>query len=259
MAPRGDFLLDTQSRRPVVMLSAGIGITPMIAMVDHLMSANLERPRFPDRRAFFLHFVRNGADFAFGTHLRALKARRPNLATHVRFSEPRDLDIAGVDYDSSGLVDSQLISGMLALDDCEFYLCGPQPFMQQAYDILLDLGIRDDRIRSESFGPASIKRRPQQGQAGAPLTTAVESAVVRFRKSGRQLQWTDASGFLLDSAEASGLELPWSCRSGSCGTCRVPIVTGEVTYSSLPAAPVDASSALLCCALPATAELVVDA
>jgi uncharacterized protein len=259
MAPRGDFVLDTQSKRPVVLISAGVGVTPMIAMVDFLTSAYTERPRFPDRRAWFLHFVKNSREHAFGAHIRSLAEHRPNLVTHVRYSEPLSRDVLGADFHSIGLIDAALLKQLLPLDDYDFCLCGPQAFMQRAYDILLDLGARDEHIRFESFGPASIERRPERIASLPGLSPPTEHAVIRFERSGRQIDWAPSMGSVLDAAEAAGLSLPWSCRSGSCGTCRVDVVSGQATYAVRPAASIDPKSALLCCALPATPALVVDA
>ncbi len=268
MRPRGEFVLDAESQRPVVLISAGIGITPMIAMVEYLTSAHTERPRFPDRRVWFLHFVRNGTDHAFGAHLRSLVARRSfetargqrsNLVTCIRYSEPRNSDVPGTDFDGTGVIDAALIKDLLPFDDYDFYLCGPPGFMQSAYDILLGLGARDERISAESFGPASLQRRTVRVDPALSLTPAVDRAVIRFQRSGKQLDWTPSMGPVLDAAEAAGLNLPWSCRSGSCGTCRAPVVSGRATYAMRPSASIDDASALLCCALPATSELIVDA
>lgn len=255
LAPRGDFVLQTPGERPVVLISAGVGVTPMIAMVDFLTSAHSERPRYPDLPLLFMHFARNTREHAFARHLRSLASRRTNLRLHFRFDEPLATDRAGVDYDSIGQIDSELIAALRLPAECDVYLCGPTGFMQRAYDLLLAAGIPNERIAFESFGPSSIAR----ARVETPLAPPVHRAVVRFQKSGRVLEWRPPSGFLLDAAKVAGLDLPWSCREGHCGTCRARVLSGSVTYAQHPVAPSSPGSALLCCALPASADLVIDA
>ncbi|MFM2043070.1 MAG: hypothetical protein RLY86_1646 [Pseudomonadota bacterium] len=256
MAPRGEFTLDLDSDRPVILLSGGIGVTPMIAMLDALLGPT-DRTRRPDRRVWFIHGVRNGADHAFAEQIRLLAARHRTLTTHIRYSAPAAADMAGRDYDSTGHVDAGLLRSLLPLDDYNVYLCGPPGFMQAQYDALRSLGVRDARIRAEAFGPAALTRRPDgesagpaQAPAAAEEPAATKPVAVTFTRSGRTATWTPGGSSLLDLAEAAGVDAPYGCRSGSCGTCAARVTAGAVHHDGAGAAR-PPGHALICSAVPA--------
>jgi ferredoxin-NADP reductase len=256
-APRGDFVLDPESGRPIVLLSAGIGATPMIAMLDHLTGGLAGRPRNPDRPIFFIHAARHGGEHHFSRHVRRLAERNANLTVHVRYSRPRPQDLPGHDHDSAGRIDRALLQKLLPLDEYDVYLCGPEGFMQSAYDLLTSLGIADERIHTEAFGPARLARRSSQLRGSQRAAPAAEAGVT-FRRSGKRMAWEPAKGTLLDLAEAAGLELPWSCRAGVCGTCTAGVVEGAVTYVDEPTARCGPDEALICSAVPGSPELALD-
>jgi len=259
MAPRGNFVLDPGSRRRVLLLSAGVGVTPMVAMLNHLMGGTEQRMRYPHRRVKFVHAARHGGEHAFGAHVRALARERPTLTVHVRYSAPRPQDISGRDYDSAGRIDAELLRSLLPLDNYDVYLCGPAGFMQSMYDILLELGVRDERIRWEAFGPARLERRGRrESAADRRQLEPARAATVEFRASRRTIAWDHSRGTLLDLAEASGIDAPWGCRSGACGTCAARVLDGVVTYSAPPAAEHSEGLALTCSAVPASARLTLD-
>jgi ferredoxin-NADP reductase/predicted pyridoxine 5'-phosphate oxidase superfamily flavin-nucleotide-binding protein/ferredoxin len=247
LAPRGDFFFDEGSKRPAVMISAGIGITPMIAMLNSLL-VNDGRTR-SHSTLWFIHGARDGRHHAFAADLHRMKQQYANLRTHIRFSAPEPDDQIGETYDSEGRIDRGLLTQLLPLDDYEFYLCGPPGFMQSVYDVLRSVNVPDGRIHLESFGPASVRRdRPLPAP---PLHAASEEAVeVRFARSGIIALWTPAAGSLLDLAEAQGLAPAFSCRSGLCGTCVTPIISGAVHYTDPPEAAVAPGEVLICCAVP---------
>ncbi|MFE0757121.1 pyridoxamine 5'-phosphate oxidase family protein [Inquilinus sp. NPDC058860] len=253
LAPRGDFVLDADSRRPVLLLSAGVGVTPMIAMLNHLVGRNPDRLRHPGRGLWFVHAARDGAEHAFAAHIRALAARAPTLAVHVRYSRPRPQDVQGRDYDDAGRIDAALLRRLLPLDDYDVYLCGPAGFMQAMREVLAGLGVRPERIRSEAFAAGSAAPAAQ-----AALPPAVTEAEVEFRASGRRAAWDPSKGSLLDLAEAAGIEAPWSCRTGLCGTCAARVAEGTVTYAEPPAGAPEPGQALVCCAVPASGRVVLE-
>jgi len=253
LAPRGDFVLDADSRRPVLLLSAGVGVTPMIAMLNSLIGRNPDRLRHPGRGLWFVHAARDGAEHAFADHLRALEARAPTLTTHVRYSRPRPQDVQGRDYDDTGHIDAALLRRLLPLDDYDVYLCGPAGFMQAMREVLASLGVRPERIRSEAFAAGSAAPPDT-----AALLPAVVAAEVEFRASGHSTRWDPSKGSLLDLAEAAGIEAPWSCRSGLCGTCAARVAEGAVTYAEPPAGAPRPGEALVCCAIPASGRVVLD-
>ena len=246
MAPRGKFLLDRTSERPVVLISAGVGITPMIAMANFIINEGLRTRDF--RRCFFIHGARNGQVLAFGDHLRTLAAAHESLTTHIRFSQASDKDGIGPSHDSEGHVDIDLVKAVLPLDDYDFYLCGPQPFMQSLYRGLTGLGVREERIYYESFGPATLLKsnaepKSQRGPEDKPVS-------VKFAGADVEAVWTPDRGTLLDLAEAAGLAPAFSCRSGICGTCATKLHCGQVDYIEEPSAPHGEGEVLLCCATP---------
>jgi ferredoxin-NADP reductase/predicted pyridoxine 5'-phosphate oxidase superfamily flavin-nucleotide-binding protein len=251
LSPRGDFVFDEQSRRPAVLISAGVGITPMIAMLNSLL-VNNGRTRFHNR-IWFVHGARNSGDHAFAEYLRDLKTRHDSLALCTVYSRPAQEDRPGVSHHAEGRIDIDLLKELLPLDDYDFYLCGPAAFMQDLYDGLRAINIADDRIHLEAFGPASVRRNRPAASAAAPALVqdaADEPVEVTFAASGKTVAWTPAAGTLLELAEAQGLSPPYSCRAGLCGTCAVPVLAGAVEYRDEINAEVAPGAALICCAIP---------
>ena len=242
MAPRGKFALDRTSERPVVLISAGVGITPMIAMADFIINEGRRTRGF--RRTYFIHGARNGRVHAFGAHIRRLAAEHDSFTAHIRYSRPGEDDRLGETHDSEGHVDLELVKRVLPLDDYDFYLCGPPGFMRSLYEGLTAIGVREDRIHYESFGPATLIGR---GAAGASTTRPIE---VRFAGSDVRAEWSPEAGTLLDLAEAAGLSPAFSCRSGVCGTCATRIRFGGVDYIEEPSAPHAEDEVLICCSTP---------
>jgi ferredoxin-NADP reductase/predicted pyridoxine 5'-phosphate oxidase superfamily flavin-nucleotide-binding protein len=244
LAPRGGFTLDETAGRAVVMLSAGVGITPMIAMLNSvLVNEGRTRLHQPIR---FIHAATDGRAHAFGEHLRRKAALHSNLSVHVVYSRPGAEDALGRTHDSEGRIDRALLQRLLPLDDYEVYLCGPPGFMQASYDALLSLGVPDAQIHAETFGPATIARR----RAVAPPREDGEGIAVAFARSGKTAMWRPSSGSLLDLAEASGLAPLSACRAGTCGTCSTRLLSGWVDYDEPPAHEIAPGEALICVARP---------
>ena len=245
MSPRGDFVFKSDPRRSVVMISAGVGITPFMAMLDDLL-VNDGRTRH-HAPIWFVHGARNSTSHAFAQEL-ALKTRRhPELHSHVRYSRPLETDQLGLTHHSTGALDIALLKSLLPFDDHEFYLCGPATLMQTIYDGLIALGVRDARIHFERFGPASIRR---QTNAAAGEDDAAESVRVTFAQSGKTARWRPEHGSLLDLAERHGLTPMSSCRTGLCGTCATRIKAGSVDYRERPEHEIAPGEALICVATP---------
>ena len=255
LGPRGTFTLEADSARPVVLISAGVGITPMLAMLEQLLTdqegCGVERP------VWFIHGARNGREHAFARRVRALQKRCEGLFMHIAYSRPDESDRPGKDYDSRGRVSVDLLKSVLPFDHYEFYLCGPGPFMETLYEGLAGLGVEPARLHYEFFGPAT-RLGGDPADAAIPTDTPEDAATVEFRSSGVAGDWTRASGTLLDLAEAEGLKPLHSCRSGICQTCATPVIAGEVTYGQAPMTPPPEGQALICCSYPkASAEKLV--
>ena len=252
-APAGDFTIDLTQQRPVVLLGGGIGITPMLAMLKHVVYEGLRQQKM--RSTVVVQSARSKNDRAFERELEELEAAAGGAVRIVRIlSDVSDAE-EGADYDAAGRVDVALLSRFMSIDAYDFYLCGPPPFMQSIYDGLRARDIPDHRIHAESFGPASMVRRGD-GPTMAPTRRAPSSAPVHvvFTESLKEARWTPESGTLLELAEARGLSPDYSCRAGNCGTCRAKILAGAVTYTQEPTAAVADDEVLICCAVPAASE-----
>lgn len=144
--PYGNFCIDVQATTPVVLISGGVGLTPMVSMLARVLQS-------PGRQILFVHGARNGAVQAMKNHLRRTAAEHPNFKLWVFYSEPLERDVQGRDYDYPGLVDLRLLGESILLADADYYLCGPIPFMRMQHDALMNLGIREAHIHYEVFGP----------------------------------------------------------------------------------------------------------
>ena len=253
-APRGKFFLDPEGETPVVLLSAGVGFTPLISMLNAIVEAGAGRP------TWFVHGARNGREHAMGVHVRRVADEYENVQAHIRYSRPDPEDVAGRDYDSPGHVDVEILRRLLPGNDFDFYLCGPTPFMKSLYNGLLDWGVPEARIHYEFFGPASVLKAGGERTA-APAGACPECAgdvEVTFERSGVRANWNPSFGSILELAEAMGLSPAYSCRSGICHTCMCALEDGEVEYVEDPLIPPDPGSVLICCSKPRT-NVVVDA
>ena len=249
-APRGEFTIDAAEKRPAVLLAAGIGITPMLAMLRHLVYEGRRQRNV--RPVFLIQSARNKAERAFARELDALLAAAQGSVQLVRvLSQPQDAE-QDFDYDVTGRIDMPLLSRVLPFNDYDFYLCGPATFMQQVYNGLHGLNIVDERIHAEAFGPSSLQRTRALATAEQALPPVATQAVpVIFTQSLKEARWTPQAGSLLELAEARGLSPEYSCRAGHCGSCKTRLLSGAVAYRSSPEAAVAQDEVLICCAYPA--------
>jgi hypothetical protein len=257
MTPRGKFTLAPGSARPVVFVSGGVGITPMIAMAGHIVEEGRRTGKY--RPVWFVHGANNGRAHAFAAHLRELAAQHPAMKLHIRYSQPGADDRLGVTHDGEGHVTIDVLKELLPFDDYDFYLCGPPPFMQSLYDGLAGIGVRRERIYYESFGGGTALK--PEAKAEAPAAHPGDGAVsVRFARSAVTAEWSRERGSLLELAEAVGLAPVFGCRSGICGTCATRISNGAVQYIEEPLARRGEGQVLLCCSVPAegAAGIVLD-
>lgn len=257
-APAGAFKLERSSPRPVVLLSAGIGITPMIAILNTLL-ANTGGQAKPEH-IHFIHGARNVNEHPFAAQLMAAAEAHPHLSVHLRDSRAAVQAEHPLAARSVGRVDIAFLKRVLPFGDHDFYLCGPGAFMQDLYNGLRALNIADERIRFEAFGPASVKRSASiiangtRAEAPAPAQNAAQSSKIVFMRTGREAKWSQEAGSLLELAEANGVAVESNCRSGTCGTCSTRLLAGEVAYPSPCEAPIEPGHALICSAIPAKIE-----
>ncbi len=248
-APAGIFMLDTHSDTPVVLLAGGVGITPVLSMLNAIVDSGLRR------ETWFFYGVRNGDEHIMREHLDRIRFRCDHVHIHVCYSQPGDDDKMDRDYDHSGFVSVALLKEWLPSNEYEFYLCGPPPMMNMLTKDLQAWSVPSDRIRFEAFGPASVKTAKKSADKD---DVGPASARISFAKSGKVAQWTPDGGSLLDLAEANGVEISSGCRAGSCGTCKVAVRKGKVTYADPPAADCEPGSCLACVAQP-LGDITLDA
>ncbi|MBN3763724.1 pyridoxamine 5'-phosphate oxidase family protein [Burkholderia sp. Ac-20365] len=252
-APAGQFTIDAAERRPAVLLAAGVGVTPMLAMLRHVVYEGLRKRRV--RPTWFFHSARSLKERAFSREIERLAMSANGAVNVIRALSDTDGAREGKDFDVEGRIDVALLCDTLPFNDYDFYLCGPGAFMQSMYDGLRDLNVADNRIHAEAFGPSGLQRRKDSAAASGPVRVAADQPVpVAFVKSGKEARWNPDSGSLLELAEARGLNPEFGCRGGSCGTCRTRIVQGAVAYTVTPEFTVPDDEALICCAVPANAE-----
>lgn len=258
--PRGAFCLDRTSTRAVLLLSGGVGLTPLVSML-HTLAAHGER------RAVFIHACDNGAVHALGPEVRALAASRPGIEAHVVYRFPTDADRTAAAHQAEGVISRELLQQLLPLDDYECYLCGPPAFMQAMFGLLRGLGVAQERIAYEFFGPATVLESgatapspaapPVAPPQPALAPAAADGITVAFGKSGRSVNWSEDAQSLLALAESHGLRPPFSCRAGVCGSCKTGLLAGEVSYFEEPLDDPGAGQVLICCARPKS-SLVLD-
>lgn len=243
-APGGHFHID-RSDAPVVLIGGGIGITPVLSMLNWCVQEQ------PGREVWLYYGVRNGSELIQYSHLEALATTHPNFHLRLCFSNPLPEDQFSRDYQHRGRVDVSLLRSELTLKPYHFYICGPTAMMEGLVTALQEWGVPEARIHYEAFGPSSFKHS-SIAKAGTTATTPQGDIQVTFRKSGKQLPWQPGLGNLLEFAEASGIKVASGCRAGSCGTCQTTINAGEVTYGQVPDFDPEPGSCLLCSCTPKT-------
>lgn len=248
--PLGSFTLNSETSRPLVLIGAGVGITPLLSMLREQVALQ------QGRRIHFFQGARTLADLPFQAELRELVQRAGGLLqVHRALSAPEQHAVLGHDYEQHGRIELAQIKAALSFDDYDFYLCGPTAFTQAIYDGLRDLNVADTRIHAEAFGPSTLTRRTDgQSVTFVQPPAASEPVPVYFTSSSKEARWKPEGGSLLELAESRGLTPEFSCRGGSCGTCKTRLVSGQVHYPNPPAELPEDGSVLICCAIPAQGE-----
>ncbi|WP_434628578.1 pyridoxamine 5'-phosphate oxidase family protein [Chromobacterium sp. CV08] len=243
LPPRGDFTL-ARADRPLTLLAGGIGITPLLAMLHQLTGNPAAMPA-----TLLVYATGTVAERAFDAELEALRATAAGrLRIVTAASRPETGRRQGSDYQHAGRVDIELLLRSGADLAGDFYLCGPAGFMQALYEQLTAAGVPDENIHAEAFGPAGLLRAGQTAPALPP--PAGHAVPVRFSTSAVDAEWQPGQS-LLELAESHGLNPDFSCRAGTCGSCRAALLAGQATYLQPPAYRPRDGEILLCCAYPA--------
>jgi ferredoxin-NADP reductase len=251
-APNGHFHLDPEQERPVVLISGGVGVTPMVAMANALLETK------SSREIWFFHGARNNKDHMFKGYMSALGSDHRNVRVHICYSKPLESDVKGRDYQHQGRVTVDLFKQVLPSNNFEYFLCGPGAFMESITEDLRKWGVPDEWVHFEAFGPASVKRAAKPEAKVAVTFAPFGGLEVTFAKSGRKVTWQGGGRSLLELAEEAQIRIDAGCRAGNCGSCLVAIKSGSVEYIGAHGADVEQGSCLACICRPATA-LVIDA
>lgn len=253
-AARGSFTL-RPGDTPVVLVSAGIGVTPVLAML-HALAAEVST-----RDIWWLYGTRNGREHPFAEEARELLKVLAHGHSHVSYSAPDPGDRATIDFDAAGRLNITALADLDLPYNGDFYICGPSTFMSDLTSGLAALGVARDHIHTEMFGAgpsttpgitASPRRPPH-----LPTGLAGSGPLVSFARSGLNVRWNSTFHSLLELAEACDVPVRWACRTGVCHTCESGLVAGNVSYRPDPIdAPAD-GYLLICCAQP-QGDVVID-
>ena len=247
-APRGSFTL-RPGPSPVVLLSAGVGATPVMSMLHSLAAEKSQR------EIWWIYGARNRADHPFAGESGSLLKQLPRGRGYIVYSRPAATDQVGVDFDTPGHIDTALLEKLGVSQSSDFYLCGPSSFLQSMRDGLRNWGVLGGNVHTEIFGAlegitpgmAQVVHTPHlpQGPPGS-------GPPVAFARSGITAAWDQKFASLLELAEACDVPVRWSCRSGVCHTCMTGLIGGSITYNPEPLEKPASGNVLLCCSQPNT-------
>jgi ferredoxin-NADP reductase len=254
-SPRGSFILQS-GERPVVLLSAGIGATPVLAMLHALAAARSTRP------VLWLHGARDGQHDPFAAEVRGLLQALPHGRGYVCYSRPSSGDKIPEDFDATGHLSGSVFDQVAVSKEADVYLCGPTRFMADMKEALAAVGVAPQRVQVEIFNGsepitpgvvAAATRAPH-----LPQDDADTGPLVSFARSGIAAHWkASACQSILELAEACNVPVRWSCRTGVCHTCESGLVSGEVVYGPEPLDQPADGNVLVCCSQPIR-DVVID-
>jgi ferredoxin-NADP reductase/MOSC domain-containing protein YiiM len=245
-APRGSFTL-RPSQSPVVLLSAGVGATPVMSMLHSLAAERSQRA------IWWIYGARNRVDHPFAEESRSLLKQLSRGRSYIVYSRPAAIDRVGADFDAPGHIDTALLERIGVSQGSDFYLCGPSSFLQNMRDGLRKWGVLAENVHAEIFGSleaitpgmAQVVHTPHlpQGPPGS-------GPPVSFARSGITAAWDPKFASLLELAEACDVPVRWSCRTGVCHTCMTGLIGGSITYNPEPLERPAPGNVLVCCSQP---------
>jgi len=253
-APRGSFTLQSGDR-PIVLLSAGVGATPVLSMLHALA---VEKST---RQIWWLYGARNRYDHPFAQESRDALQVLPHRRSRILYSRPGPEDRVGVEFDATGRLGIAVLEELGVPHDADFYLCGPTAFLDDLSAGLAAWGVATNRVHKEIFGPgesltpgiAAEAARPVHAPAGA----AGQGPQVSFARSGLTVRWDAKYQNLLELAEACEVPVRWSCRTGVCHNCESGLISGAVSYRPEPLDQPATGDLLICCSQPEE-DVVID-
>ncbi len=246
-APRGSFTLKPGDK-PVVLLSAGVGATPVLAML-HSLAAEAS-----PREVWWVFGARNGEDHPFAAESSNLIKALPHGRRFIGYSRPSSHDRPGIEFDASGRITVDLLEELGVPRDADFYLCGPAAFLKDLSQGLAAWGISDDQVHTEIFGPGKPMTPgvvdPLHALPHLPAGAIGPGPRVSFARSGLNVCWDPKFPSVLDLAEACDVPVRWSCRTGVCHTCESGLISGSVSYQPEPLDSPARGNLLICCSRP---------
>ena len=245
-APRGSFTLRSGSE-PIVLLSAGVGVTPVLAMLHALAAQKSSHP------VWWLYGARNREEHPFRDESRALLKQLKYGHSYIHYSRPGPADQRGVDFDATGHLAVSAFDQIGVPHEGQFYLCGPPAFLRELTAGLAAWGVAADHIHTEIFGTLDAITPGMKAETHSPHVPAGPAGCgpqVSFARSGVTLPWDARYGSLLELAEACDVPVQWSCRTGVCHTCETALIAGDVDYDPEPLDPPARGDALICCSRP---------
>ncbi len=245
-APRGSFTL-RPSQGPVVLLSAGVGATPVMSMLYTLAAATSQR------EIWWIYGTRNRVEHPFAEESRSLLKQLSRGRSYIMYSRPTAIDQLGADFDAPGHVDAALLQRIGVSKGSDFYLCGPPSFLQSMRDGLRNWGVLAENVHTEIFGAleaitpgmAQVDHTPH-----LPPGPAGSGPPVSFARSGITAAWDPKFASLLELAEACDVPVRWSCRAGVCHTCMTGLIAGSIIYNPEPLERPAPGNVLVCCSQP---------
>lgn len=242
-APRGDFVLRS-GERPVVLLSAGIGATPVMSMLYALASTSAKS----SLEVWWIYGARNAREHVFAKEARQLLDTIPGSRSVIAYSHPDPTDRLGADFDIHGHLNIDELQKFGVPIDADFYICGPTSFLGDMNHSLISLGVRQDAVHQEVFGSAvtNTESKPPHPPSRAPGN----GPIVSFTRSGLAVPWDSNFKSLLEFAEACDVPVKWSCRTGVCHVCECGLLEGKLRYSPEPLEQPAKGNALICCSTP---------
>ena len=244
-APAGTFLIDPLATDPIVLVGAGIGVTPLMSMLEAIVAAGSKR------EVYVLFGFRNGREHPFKERLEAICAENPQIHLHVSYSAPDKGDMVYRDFNHHGRLALDRLKQVLPSNNFQFYVCGPGALMETLVPALWEWGVPESHVHFEAFGPASVRSAKHAGELTQPCE-------VRFERSGRTALWDGSMTSLLEFGEAAGVKMPSGCRAGGCGECLLAIRSGSVATLKQAGVPVPPGQCLACISVPKS-DLVLDA
>jgi ferredoxin-NADP reductase len=249
-APRGSFVLEPDDDDPVVLISAGIGVTPVLAMLGGLAEQRTPRP------VTWVHVARSGAEHAFADEARQMLSRLRQSTSLVLYTQPRPEDPSGERFDVAGRLTSEHLAALQLPPQAQAFVCGPPGFMTDVTDMLRSLGIDAEHIHAETFGSISgptVMHPPHE-----PRPPSARGPEVSFTRAGISVRFdSERWRNLLELAEDCDVPVSWSCRTGVCHRCESAMVSGDVEYDPEPLDLPASGNTLLCCARP-TSDVALD-